>query len=160
NASAQPTNGTLGLCGSGGGCATVAVPASFTSFNFNLPASSGASGNLLLSGGGGGSAMTWGTRTGNTTAFASVAGSITSGGCAQWDANGNLTSLASACGSGGGGGVTTGTVPQLAYYSTTTTVASAANTAIGDGTANPILSLTGTSLAKESLFVNCTTPTA
>lgn len=67
--------------------------------------------------------------------------------------------LTIAASGGGGGGVNTGTTPELAYYSSTSAVSSAANTSIGNGTSAPVLSLTGTSLTDESLFVNCTTPT-
>ncbi len=53
--------------------------------------------------GNGGADVTVGTKTGNTTNFVTFTGATHVGGCAQWDASGNLTALVSGCGSGGGG---------------------------------------------------------
>lgn len=56
------TDGTLGLAngGVGGDTVTIANPgATAGAYNFNLPATAGASGQLLTSAGGGSSAMTW-----------------------------------------------------------------------------------------------------
>lgn len=46
--------------------------------------------NLPLIGGGAGAAPTTGTRSGNTTKFATVSGALSTGDVATWDANGNL----------------------------------------------------------------------
>lgn len=154
-----PVTGGLSLCGNVGGCATIKPQSSFTNFEFDLPVTAGASGSPLLSAGGAGSPMTWGTRSGNTTTFVTTTGALTLNDCVKIDANDNFVDAGAGCGGGGGGGVGAGTSPRLAYYDTGTTVASAANTAFGDGTANAVISLTGTSLAKESLLINCTTPT-
>src|SRR5882724_9522795 len=53
--------------------------------------------------GNGGADVTVGTKTGTTTNFVNFTGATHIGGCAQWDAGGNLTALVSGCGSGGGG---------------------------------------------------------
>lgn len=67
-------------------------------------ASSGAlTANLPVIGGGAGAAPTVGTRSGNTTAFVTTTGTLTSGRCAEWDASGNLIQAAAACGTGGSG---------------------------------------------------------
>lgn len=49
----------------------------------------GATSNLPLIGGGGGN-VAQGTRSGNTTSFATTSGSLTSGDCAKFDASGNI----------------------------------------------------------------------
>lgn len=68
-------------------------------------ASSGAlTANLPVIGGGAGAVPSVGSRTGNTTAFATSTGSLTNGDCAKWDASGNIVDAGSACGSGSGGG--------------------------------------------------------
>ncbi len=41
-----------------------------------------------------------GTRSGNTTKFATTSGTLTSGHCVQWDANGNAVDAGAACGGG------------------------------------------------------------
>lgn len=66
-------------------------------------ASSGAlTANLPVIGGGAGAAPTVGTRSGNTTAFVTTTGSLTSGDCVKIDANGNFIANGSACGGAGG----------------------------------------------------------
>ena len=45
-----------------------------------------------------------GTRTGNTTLFATANGSTTSGNCAKWDASGNIVDNGATCGGSGSGG--------------------------------------------------------
>jgi hypothetical protein len=53
--------------------------------------------------GGGGNAVAVGTRSGNTTRFVSMdASTPATNDCAKFDANGNLTTAGTACGSGGG----------------------------------------------------------
>lgn len=63
-----------------------------TTFTSNLP---------LI--GAGTSAVSTGTVSGNTTVFATTSGTLTSGDCLKADANGNVVTTGSACGSGGGG---------------------------------------------------------
>lgn len=58
--------------------------------------------NLPLIGGGAGAAPTVGTRSGNTTNFATTSGALPSGNCAKFDASGNIVDNGAACGSGGG----------------------------------------------------------
>ncbi len=152
-----PTTGSIGLTGStSGNAVTLTVGAATAAYSISFPVAAGTTGGPLLYG----TPTTWGTRSGNTTVFGTTSGTLTSGNCAKFDANGNIVDNGAACGSGGGGGVNTGTADQIAYYASTTTVGSLANTLRGDGTTNPVLTLTGTSLAKESLLINCTTPVA
>jgi hypothetical protein len=60
----------------------------------------------MLSNGGGG--VVGGTRSGNTTEFATWTGAKTAGRCVELDANGNIQQSAAACGAGGGTGDVTG----------------------------------------------------
>jgi hypothetical protein len=72
--------------------------------------------------GNGASAVAQGTRSGNTTTFATTTGVMTSGNCVSIDASGNLVAAGGACTTGGGGGtVTAATIGQLAIYAGTTT---------------------------------------
>lgn len=57
--------------------------------------------NLPLVGNGTG-AVGQGTRSGNTTTFGTTSGTLTSGNCAQFDANGNIVDAGAACGAGSG----------------------------------------------------------
>lgn len=72
-----------------------------------LPVGNGGTGattftsNLPLIGNGTG-AVAQGTRSGNTTSFATTSGSLSSGNCAEFDANGNIVDSGGACGGGGG----------------------------------------------------------
>lgn len=86
-------------------------------------ASSGAlTANLPVIGGGAGAAPTVGTRTGNTTQFASWTGATTAARCVDTDASGNLQITGSDCGSGGGsGGGTSGWSGLPLTFATTTT---------------------------------------
>jgi hypothetical protein len=79
--------------------------------------------NLPVIGGGAGVAPSVGTRSGNTTGFATFTGTATSGKCLEWDANGNVVTAVSnaACGAGGSGitigttTVTSGTDTRILY---------------------------------------------
>lgn len=71
--------------------------------------------NMPVIGGGAGVAPSVGTRSGNTTAFVTTTGSLTSGRCAEWDANSNAVQSAAPCGSGT---VNSGTQFQIGYYAT------------------------------------------
>lgn len=53
--------------------------------------------------GAGSNAVDVGTRTGNTTQYATSTGSHTSGNCAEWDASGNIVQSSGACGIAGSG---------------------------------------------------------
>lgn len=64
-----------------------------------------------------------GTRSGNTTLYATVDASPVSGQCASFDASGGLIPVA--CTASGSGNVSAGTIGQLAIYTGTTTVAGA-----------------------------------
>lgn len=87
----------IALNGSGSGTVTIKPQAAAGTFNFNLPITAGTSGGPLLSGGGGATAMSWGTRSGNTTVFGTTSGVLTSGNCAKFDVSGNIVD-AGACG--------------------------------------------------------------
>lgn len=96
------------------GAGTLAVTANGTSGGIpyfsaaTTMASSGAlTANAPVLGGGAGASPTVGTRTGNTTAFATFSGATTSGRCVQLDASGNLAATAGACSSATPGGSTT-----------------------------------------------------
>lgn len=86
-------------------------------------------------GAGAGAVPTSGTRSGNTTEFATATGTLTPGDCVQLDANSNFVDAGGPCTTGGGGGtVSSGTAGQLSYYgSTGTTVVGNANATISSG---------------------------
>lgn len=91
--------------------------------------------NLPLIGNGTG-AIGQGTRSGNTTVFATATGSFTNGHCLQIDGSGNVVDAGSACGGGGGGSgtVSAGVAGQLTYYASNgTTVAGNSNATIVNG---------------------------
>ena len=80
---------------------------------------SGTTPNLPVIGNGSGG-LTQGTRSGNTTAFATTNGTLSNGHCVSIDSVGNLVDAGGSCTTGGGGGtVGSGTAGQIAYYSTT-----------------------------------------
>lgn len=89
------TSGTLGLTvtGTSGG-----IP--YFSSTSALTSSGALTANLPVVGGGAGAAPVSGTRTGNTTQFASATGSFPSGNCAKWDASGNIIDAGAVCGTG------------------------------------------------------------
>lgn len=66
-----------------------------------LASSAALTANLPVIGGGAGATPSSGTRTGNTTEFASWTGAKTSGACVEIDASGNLYAEASGCGVSG-----------------------------------------------------------
>lgn len=85
--------------------------------------------NLPMIGGGAGAAPSVGTRSGNTTGFATFTGTVTGGtNCAQWDANGNLTAAGASCATGGsvtsitpGAGLVSGITASCTQTAITTT---------------------------------------
>jgi hypothetical protein len=119
------STGSLVLNGSTSGAFTLTPSASFTSFAQSWASSAGTSGGPLLSGGPS-AAMTWGTRSGNTTQFGTTTGSTSSGKCLEWDASGNIVTAVSnaACGAGGSGG---------SFSSLTSGTNTAATMVIGSG---------------------------
>lgn len=99
-------------------------------------ASSGAlTANAPVIGGGAGAAPSSGTRSGNTTTFATSSGALTNGHCVSIDANANLVDAGGTCTTGGGGGtVSAGTAGQMGYYATSSSVISGnANATISAG---------------------------
>jgi hypothetical protein len=127
-------SGTSGVlisdCGSG-------YPISLTSgVTGILPVANGGMGAATFTAnapllGNGASAVTSGSRSGNTTTFATATGTLTNGDCVNIDASGNFRDAGGPCTTGGGGGtVTSGTANQLTYYS------SSGTTVVGLATAN------------------------
>ena len=114
--------GSLSLTGSSTGVVSLIPQGSAGTWNFNLPTTAGTAGGPLTSGGGGSTPMVWGTRSGNTTAFATVSGALTSGHCAVFDVSGNLVDNGSGC--GGSGTVNAGSAGQFAQYPASTTAVS------------------------------------
>ena len=116
-------------------------------------ASSGAlTANMPVIGGGAGVAPSVGTVTGNTTKFTTSTGSLTSGNCAQWDANGNLVDAGITCGGSDTGTVSNGSAGQVAYFpgdgttivGTSTEYIVGGNVGIGSGTPATTLDVNGT----------------
>lgn len=60
----SPSTGSIKFLGSSAGTMTMKPPASFSNFEFDLPATAGTAGQVMLSGGGAGTAMTWATPVG------------------------------------------------------------------------------------------------
>lgn len=89
------TSGTLALTVSG---TSGGIP--YFSSASALTSSGALTANLPVVGGGAGAAPVSGSRTGNTTQFASATGTFTSNNCAKWDANGNIVDAGAACQSG------------------------------------------------------------
>ncbi len=131
------------------GPALLTVPGGGTgaaSFTANLP---------LL--GNGTSALTQGTRSGNTTKFATSSGTLTNGDCVSLDASGNYIDAGGPCTVGGGGGtVTAGTAKQLAYYAVN------GNTVVGNATltTDTVVASGGTTAVRDIPTWNNTTGTA
>ena len=95
-----------------------------------------------------GNGYTQGTRAGNTTNFATVAGTIANGHCRSTDANGNDIDAGGACTIGGGGGtVTSGTAGQYANYN------ASGNTVVGNYFPVPIAGASGSA---QNTTANCT----
>jgi hypothetical protein len=99
-------NGYIDMAGSSSGVVSIKTQAAAGTFNFNLPITAGTANGPLLSQGGGSTAMTWGTRSGNTTTFGTTSGTLTNTHCVSIDSNGNLVDNGAACAAGGTGTVT------------------------------------------------------
>lgn len=79
--------------------------------------------NAPVIGGGAGVAPSSGSRSGNTTTFATANGILTNGHCVSIDGSGNFVDAGGSCTTGGGGGtVSSGTANDLAYYASSGTV--------------------------------------
>jgi len=93
----------------------------------------------------------WGSRSGNTTTFATSTGTLTNGNCVSINA-GNFIDAGGPCTTGGGGGtVSAGTAGQLTYYAGSgTVVAGNANATISSGA----LTLGQASSVAGSLILN------
>lgn len=89
------TNGGLALAGPGG-TVIISRQTGTGGYDFIIPVSAGVAGTPLLSGGGS-TPLSYGSRTGNTTAFATFSGAATSGDCVNIDASGNLKAAGSGC---------------------------------------------------------------
>ena len=112
-------SGTLGLTttGTSGGIpyfSSASVVASSAALTANAP----------VIGGGAGTAPSVGTRSGNTTVFATTSGALTNGHCIMADASGNLADVGSSCST-----VNVGTTNNLAYYASSTNAVSPLATA-------------------------------
>lgn len=87
--------GSIDLSQSGAvGSSVLTVPnggTGATTFTANLPLIGNTTG-----------AIAQGTRSGNTTSFATTSGTLTSGNCVQFDASGNIVDSGAACGGGSG----------------------------------------------------------
>jgi hypothetical protein len=87
--------------------------------------------NNPVLGGGAGVAPFSGSRSGNTTVFATTSGGLVAGHCPQIDSSGNFVDSGNPCGggSGGSGTVSSGTINSLAYYAATGTAVTGLATA-------------------------------
>jgi hypothetical protein len=124
----NPSTHAIALAVGGGGVFTVPNGGTgVTSFTANNP---------LI--GAGASAIAQGTRSGNTTTFATSSGALTSTHCVSIDASGNFVDAGGTCTTGGSSGiVSAGTTSQLAYY------ASSGSTVSGLATAASSILTTG-----------------
>jgi hypothetical protein len=95
----------------GGGFATATAGTDYAA------ATTGSANTPLFNNGSGG--FTNGTVSGNTTEIATSTGTLTSGHCAKWDANGNVIDAGSACGGGGGSFLFQGSSPAGQAANTT-----------------------------------------
>lgn len=141
------------VMGTSAGIATIAAPASFSSYNFNLPTTPGTTGFVLLSAGGGSSPMTWAnslsafTLAGLTTfsgQFITTFGtpSIASGAC-------GATTNGSASGTNQAGLVTIGAAPTTTCTINFSTTITTPNSCVLFP-ANAAAAATGTTVASVS----------
>lgn len=125
--------GQILVSGNSSGTITFKPQAAAGTYNWNYPITAGTNNQPLISGGGGGTAMSWGTRSGNTSEFATANGALTSGHCVNIDASGNFQDAGAACATGQGT-VNAGTSGQITYYaSSTNAVSGNANANISGG---------------------------
>lgn len=134
NATAPGGTVTSVTCGTGlsGGTFTAIGTCALTN---PVPVNLGGSGAATFSAnlpliGNGASALAQGTRSGNTTTFATSTGALINGHCVSIDGSGNFIDAGGACTTGGGGGtVSSASANQLAYYAGAGTVVSGLATA-------------------------------
>lgn len=120
--------------------------------------------NLPVIGGGAGVAPTTGTRTGNTTKFATSTGSLVTDNCAKWDSSGNIVDAGAACGSGSGGSTPKHTIVSFVATPTFTVLANSdpmvfTITLTGNVTSST-LDVTAAVDGQEIVFEVCTDATA
>lgn len=138
-------NGGTGLTsGTSGG-----IPAYTASGTLTSSAALGA--NLPVIGGGAGAVPTTGTRSGNTTTFATTTGTLTNNNCVKFDASGNLVDSGTTCGAGSTG--ISGATSQGAMYATSATTGSSTG-AMTNG--QVLMGTTGSNPSNKTL----TTPSA
>lgn len=143
-------NGGLGLAsGTSGGIPYFATTTTILS-------SAALTANLPVIGGGAGVAPAVGTRSGNTTAFVTTTGALTTNNCAKWDASGNAVDAGTTCG-GGGSAITIGTTTvsggtgTRVLYETSGNVVGEISGATADGTT---MTLTSPKLVTSLLDTN------
>ena len=168
-------------CGSGGGTPTFPITVGGTVNSGGIPYFSGATtesssaaltANNPVIGGGAGVAPSSGTRTGNTTVFATSTGALTNGHCLQVDANGNVVDSGSTnCGGGGSvawsgiGNATADLTLANVGFNTTFNQTSATNwkwanttaAVVGTSQSSPILNLCGTAFHGSASVADCLT---
>lgn len=159
------TAGTL-LYGAFGGAPTLPFVFSvnggsigFTGNAISINGSYGTANGPILAAGSSGGAVSFGTRTGNTTAFLTLSGATTANDCPKFDAFGNLVDSGGSCAASG---VNSGTAGQVAYYATTgstvsgnldLTISSAALTLGRAGTSQGSVTISGATAGTLSLAV-------
>lgn len=112
------TLGTVGLAAAAANATVTLRPASATgNYNWNFPVDAGSTSGTargpLISGGGTTNPMIWATRSGSTTAFGTVAGTLVSGNCLQSDASFNIVDAGTACGGSSSGGPPAGVIKDF-----------------------------------------------
>jgi len=146
---APATSGTSLLKGNGSG--------GFSSASSGTDYAPATSGSLPLFGNGSGG-FTNGSITGNTTKVATSTGSLTSGNCAKWDANGNIIDAGTTCGAsatalvGNNWGDEAVTVTPSAGFGTVTNKVVKARR-VGDSVEVQVLFTAGT-LAHSSAYID------
>lgn len=121
----------------------------YYSASATIASSAALTANAPVIGGGAGVAPTVGTRSGNTTTFATTTGTLTSGNCAKFDASGNIVDAATTCGGGGGSGTVT---------SVSVTTANGVSASVANPTTTPALTFTLGAISPSSVTTNLFIP--
>lgn len=141
-----PPNTVVGRLGAGQSGPAQAIPfATLAAQIFNLGPISSVNVPIVYNGTG----LVGSTKSGNTTDFATVSGSIASGHCVSVDNNGNLIDEGASCISSSSG-VNAGTVGQFAYYASSGSIVSGATS----GTAGDVVTFSSSGPADS--LVNIT----
>ena len=144
-------SGTLPVANGGTGIASGTsggIP--YFSGSNTIASSAALTANLPVIGGGAGVAPTVGSRTGNTTQFASWTGATTGSRCVNTDASGNLQITGADCGTGtSGNNAALATATADATVANTTTETSVIGTVVGSKTTTANYFAAGTSLVLE-----------